>query len=68
MNTAIYYALIDDVTPNRATVTALYDTEHDVRAAMLRVGCDAVARDRPMAIGERIWIGPQSIGTTEFRL
>lgn len=56
--TASHYALIDDVTPNRATVD-------EVRAAMLRVGSEAVVRDRPMALGERIWIGAQSMSCSD---
>lgn len=62
---AWHYALVDGVTPNRATVVKLLDGEQEAiaeRAEYGRSDVAAVRSLRPLATGERIWIGAQARG------
>ena len=61
------YALCTDRTPNRATVSRLYATAAELRAAHDHFGSErldliAVVSDDALEIGERIWHGSQAIG------
>ena len=62
-----YYALVGDVTKDRATVRELLDDADAAAVARKRVGIRldlaVVDRGKPMEVGERIWIGQQSIDT-----
>ncbi len=62
-----YYALCTDVTPNRATVARTYATRIEAELARKGVGRRLdqviVSCGAPLELGERIWIGPQSIDT-----
>lgn len=62
-----YYVLCGDLTPNRATVTSVHSTVDDLRTALDAEHGEvlglAIARDRAVEIGERIWIGSAAIAT-----
>lgn len=62
-----YFARVRDVTKNRATVSKLLSNRAAAEAARRGVGrrldVAVVERGEPMEVGERIWIGRQSVDT-----
>jgi hypothetical protein len=68
----VYYAICKDLTPNRATVCQLHDSEDAARAACAQLGATrldiiAIRSQRPLALGERIWHGCQAEGVEVLR-
>lgn len=56
-----YRAIVDDVTPNRATVIRVLP-DHTREASHRRSDQRMVASNRPMTVGERVWVtGPDAV-------